>query len=76
MLSSWAKTGFWGYDFGLGLGMPESVRRPLFEPFESLAYLLPKRPDGEITAALSFRDEDIERLKVDEEWVKYAQYIG
>ncbi|KAM0205818.1 hypothetical protein ACHAQI_008821 [Fusarium lateritium] len=76
MLSSWVKTGFWGYDFGLGLGMPESVRRPLFESFESLAYLMPKRPDGEITAALSFRDEDMERLKLDEDWVKYARYIG
>ncbi|KAM0229557.1 hypothetical protein ACHAP5_011617 [Fusarium lateritium] len=76
MMSSWVKTRFWGYDFGLGLGMPESVRRPLFESFESLSYLMPKRPDGEITAALSFRDEDMERLKVDEEWVKYARYIG
>ncbi|KAI1040809.1 hypothetical protein LB505_014018 [Fusarium chuoi] len=36
MLSSWAKLKCWDYDFGLGLGKPESVRRPLFEPFESL----------------------------------------
>ncbi|KAH7269043.1 trichothecene 3-O-acetyltransferase [Fusarium redolens] len=76
MLSSWAKLKCWEYDFGFGLGKPESVRRPLFEPFESLMYLMPKRPDGEITAALSLRDEDMERLKSDEEWKKYARFIG
>ncbi|KAF4337921.1 trichothecene 3-o-acetyltransferase [Fusarium beomiforme] len=76
MLSSWAKLGCWEYDFGFGLGKPESVRRPLFEPFESLMYLMPKRPDGEITAAISLRDEDMERLKGDGEWKKYGQFIG
>ncbi|KAF4457047.1 trichothecene 3-O-acetyltransferase [Fusarium austroafricanum] len=76
MLSSWAKLGCWEYDFGFGLGKPESVRRPIFEPFESLMYLMPKRPDGEITAALSLRDEDMETLKGDEEWKKYGRFIG
>ncbi|KAH7174893.1 acetyltransferase [Fusarium flagelliforme] len=76
MLSSWAKTGWWNYDFGLGLGKPESVRRPIFEPMESLMYLMPKRPDGEITAALSLRDEDMEILKGDENWTKFGRYIG
>ncbi|KAF4963019.1 hypothetical protein FSARC_8929 [Fusarium sarcochroum] len=76
MLSSWAKVGCWEYDFGFGLGKPDSVRRPLFEPFESLMYLMPKRPDGEITAALSLRNEDMERLKGDEEWKKRGRFIG
>ncbi|KAF5017707.1 hypothetical protein F66182_10345 [Fusarium sp. NRRL 66182] len=76
MLSSWAKIGCWEYDFGFGLGKPESVRRPLFEPFESLMYLMPKRPDGEITAALSLRDEDMERLRGDQEWNTYGRFIG
>ncbi|RGP74181.1 trichothecene 3-o-acetyltransferase [Fusarium sporotrichioides] len=76
MLSSWAKVGCWEYDFGFGLGKPESVRRPRFEPFESLMYFMPKKPDGEFTASISLRDEDMERLKADEEWTKYAKYIG
>jgi hypothetical protein len=76
MLSSWAKVGCWEYDFGFGLGKPESVRRPRFEPFESLMYFMPKSPDGEVTAMISLRDEDMERLKADEAWTKYGQYIG
>ncbi|KAM0355193.1 hypothetical protein ACHAPU_001058 [Fusarium lateritium] len=76
MLSSWAKTGLWGYDFGFGLGLPESVRRPHFEPYESLVYLLPKRPDGEITVAISLRDEDMDRLREDMKWKESALYIG
>ncbi|KAF4996439.1 hypothetical protein FGRMN_4496 [Fusarium graminum] len=76
MLSSWAKTGLWGYDFGFGLGLPESVRRPRFEPVESLVYLLPKRPDGEITVAISLRDEDMDRLREDSKWKESAVYIG
>ncbi|KAM0427859.1 hypothetical protein ACHAPT_007318 [Fusarium lateritium] len=76
MLSSWAKVGCYGLDFGFGLGKPESVRRPRFEPFECLMYLLPKRPDGEVTAAISLRDVDMERLKGDEEWARYGRFIG
>ncbi|KAM0300174.1 hypothetical protein ACHAPM_006480 [Fusarium culmorum] len=76
MLSSWAKVGLWEYDFGFGLGKPETVRRPIFEPVESLMYFMPKKPDGEFCAALSLRDEDMDRLKADKEWTKYAQYVG
>jgi trichothecene 3-O-acetyltransferase len=76
MLSSWVKFDCYGVDFGLGLGMPESVRRPSFTPVESLMYLLPKKPDGEITAAICLRDEDMERLKMDKEFAKYATFVG
>ena len=41
-----------------------------------MMYFMPKKPDGEFTLMMSLRDEDLERLKVDEEWTKYAQYIG
>jgi hypothetical protein len=36
MLSSWAKLDCYELDFNLGLGKPEAVRRPQFEPIESL----------------------------------------
>lgn len=76
MLSSWAKMDLWDLDFNLGLGRPESVRRPRFVPVECLMYLLPKAPDGEITAAICLREEDFERLKADKEFVAYGRYVG
>ena len=76
MLSSWAKFDFYDLDFGLGLGKPEAVRRPQFVPVESLIYLMPKRLDGEISVAVCLRDEDLERLREDAEFVKYGTYIG
>ncbi|KAF7547598.1 hypothetical protein G7Z17_g7632 [Cylindrodendrum hubeiense] len=76
MLSSWSKVNCYDLDFNFGLGKPESVRRPQFDPVESLMYLMPKAPDGEISLGISLREEDMERLKVDEEFVKYGKYIG
>ena len=76
MLSSWAKYGCYDLDFNLGLEKPEEVRRPGFTPVESLFYLMPKRPDGEIAAALCLRREDLERLKVDEGFMRYAVFVG
>jgi hypothetical protein len=31
--------------------------------------------DGEIAVAICLRDEDMERLKADEEFAKYGRYI-
>ena len=76
MLSSWVKYSCYEMDFNLGLGKPEAVRRPQFTVVESLFYLMPKREDGEIAVALCLRQEDLERLKEDEEFGTYATYIG
>lgn len=76
LLSSWAKIDTYDLDFNLGLGKPEAVRRPSFVPFESLIYLMPRSPNGEMTVAICLRDEDWKRLKVDEEFTKYARYAG
>ncbi|KAF7559184.1 hypothetical protein G7046_g4979 [Stylonectria norvegica] len=76
LLSSWAKIKAYDHDFGLGLGKPESVRRPGFTPVESLMYLLPMSPDGTITGALCLRDDDLQRLKNHEEFARFGKYIG
>jgi trichothecene 3-O-acetyltransferase len=76
MLSSWAKVDCYAMDFNLGLGGPECVRRPQFDPVEGLIYLMPRNPDGEISVAICLRDLDLEKLKRDEDFMKYASYIG
>ena len=75
ILSSWANIDAYDLDFNLRLGKPEAVRRPQFMPFESLVYLMPKTSDGEITAAVCLRLEDMERLSTDEAFTKYGRYI-
>jgi trichothecene 3-O-acetyltransferase len=75
MLSSWANIDCYQLDFNLGLGKPEAVRRPQFDPCEGLMYLMPRKPDGEIVVGICLRDEDIERLKVDEEFTRYGTHI-
>ncbi|OJJ40855.1 hypothetical protein ASPWEDRAFT_56147 [Aspergillus wentii DTO 134E9] len=76
MLSSWAKVNLYDLGFSLGFGRPETVRRPVFVPVESLMYIMPRSPEGELAVALCVRDEDWERLEVDEEWTRYARYVG
>ncbi|KAJ5930022.1 hypothetical protein N7466_005515 [Penicillium verhagenii] len=75
-LSSWARIKCYDFDFNLGLGTPESVRRPAFMPFESLLYIMPKSPQGDMAVAVCVREEDWGRLRADEEFGKYATYIG
>ena len=75
-LSSWAKLNCNELDFDIGLGKPEAVRRPQFDPVESLIYLMPRSLDGEIAVGMCLRDEDMERLRADKTFMKYARYIG
>lgn len=74
--SSWGKARLYDLNFGLGLGKPEAVRRPRFEPVESLMYIMPVSPDGEVVVAMCLRDEDLEALRADDEFMGYATYIG
>lgn len=76
MMSSWAKEDCYDLDFSLGLGKPEAVRRPRFDAFESLGYLMPKTLNGEITVGICLREEDLERLRGDEEFGTYAVFVG
>ncbi|KAL6868851.1 hypothetical protein ACO1O0_000173 [Amphichorda felina] len=75
-LSSWVNQSSSNLDFGLGLGKPAAVRRPRFTPVGSLMYLLPKALNGDVGLAIWLRDEDLERLRADEEFLKYATRVG
>ncbi|KAH8656241.1 putative trichothecene 3-O-acetyltransferase [Tricladium varicosporioides] len=76
MFSSWAKLDCYELDFGLELGMPECVRRPQLIPVESLGYLMPKDREGGIAVAICLRDDDMERLRGDEEFLKYGEFVA
>lgn len=75
-LASWAKMDLYDLDYGSGLGLPESVRRPQFTTVESLAYLLPKDREGGVALAICLRDDDMDKLRADENFSKYGTYIG
>ena len=74
--SSWAKLPCYNLNFNLGLGFPESVRRPRFGVVEGLMYLMPMDRSGGIDAAICLRDEDLEGLRSDWEFGEYAEWIG
>lgn len=76
ILSSWAKVNCYELDFHLGLGKPDSVRRPQFQAIEGLVFLMPRSLEGEIAVAVSLRVEDMVRLKADIEFAKYGSYVG
>lgn len=75
-LSSWARLACYKFNFNLGLGLPESVRRPRYATVESLMYLMPMDRSGGIDAAICIRDEDLERLRRDQAFREYADWIG
>jgi trichothecene 3-O-acetyltransferase len=74
--SSWAKLACYNLDFNLGLGFPESVRRPRYDVVEGLMHLMPMDRSGAIDAAICLRDEDLEGLRGDREFGEYAEWIG
>ncbi|CAL5869084.1 uncharacterized protein PFLUO_LOCUS3312 [Penicillium psychrofluorescens] len=73
--SSWVGVNAYALEFGL-LGKPAVVRRPTSKPVQSLLYFLPQTQQGDIDVLLCLTDEEIVMLKKDEEWSKYARYIG
>ncbi|TPX15245.1 uncharacterized protein E0L32_004522 [Thyridium curvatum] len=76
-ISSWAGVEAYGMDFGIGLGPPVAVRRPMIPPVvEGLLYLLPKTPKGDIPAILCLATSEINKLREDPEMSKLATYIG
>lgn len=75
MLSSWAGMRCYDFDFGMPSGAPVAFRRTLMDPFASLIYLLPKRRDGEIAVNLGALEEDLTRLRADEHFKRYGQFL-
>ncbi|KAH9887485.1 trichothecene 3-O-acetyltransferase [Xylariomycetidae sp. FL2044] len=62
--------------FGPLLGTPEAGRRPRMAVSPGLFYLMPKSIDGAMAVAACVAEVDIQGLRGDEEFSKYAEYIG
>lgn len=77
-LSSWANINSYGLDFGFPreIGKPKCVRRPRFSPVESLMYLMPRDLEGNTAAAVCLRKEDMDAVRNDRDFKRYATYIG
>lgn len=77
-LSSWAKEKLCDLDFGPWLGRAGAVRRPKFGggAREGLVYFLPKGRDGSVMVGICLREEDMGRLRVDEEVVRWSTWVG
>ncbi|KAL8947971.1 MAG: hypothetical protein Q9222_005800 [Ikaeria aurantiellina] len=75
LVSSWAALPVY-QDFGSILGKPDFVRRPTGAPWNGVCYVLPKNPDGSIDVLLSLREDDMRRLRDDEQFKAVAEYIG
>jgi len=75
MTSSWSNILCSEYDFNIGLGRPEAVRRPIFPAFEGLVYLMPRSTSGGLTVQICLRDEDWANLKEDAEFNLFATCI-
>lgn len=76
ILSSFLSTEAQYLDFALDMGLPEAVRLTKSFTFESMTYLYPNTPNGEITLVICLRHEDLAALRTDAAFGAYAQYAG
>ncbi|KAH8883250.1 hypothetical protein GQ53DRAFT_753131 [Thozetella sp. PMI_491] len=77
MFSSWSYLPLYHTDFGPVIGgKPLLAKRQDFAPMESLMYTMPKMVEGDVDVAMCLKDQDIENLRADKEFRKYALYIG
>ena len=74
IMSSWARGGCYEVDFHLG--MPETVRWQSLVPVESIECCLLREQDGKIAIGICLREDDIERLKTDDELLRFAKFDG
>ncbi|KAK4464469.1 transferase family-domain-containing protein [Cladorrhinum samala] len=65
-----------GTDFGPGLGRPDLVRRPLFQPLGSCVYLWTKTERGEVDVLLCLKEQDWEGLARLDGWKDMVEFIG
>ena len=75
LISSWTSLPVYE-DFGNVIGQPEFVRRPTSPPWTNVCYIMPKRPDGSFDLLVSLREDDMLRLRENEQFAAVAEYLG
>lgn len=75
-VSSWSGLGVGSVEFGKTLGFPAFAKRPRLFPIESIIYLMPKTPAGDIDMACCLQESDIISLQNDAQFTKFGRYIG
>lgn len=75
-ISSWSKFKCFDLDFGMGLGNPVAVRRPQFVTLEGLIYFMPKALDGSVIVGLCLRNDDFDKIMLDDYFMRYCKVIG
>ncbi len=52
------------------------MRRPQFELVEGVVYFLLKGENGELLVGVCLREDDIEMLKKDKEFISLREWVG
>ncbi|KAI9861859.1 MAG: hypothetical protein M1824_001970 [Vezdaea acicularis] len=71
-ITSWSKLGLYQTEWGI-LGRPVAVRMPK-AAFDGLAIVLPQLPDGTLEVLVGLREDDMQLIRVDETFGKYATF--
>ncbi|KAI4224140.1 MAG: hypothetical protein L6R36_004896 [Xanthoria steineri] len=73
--SSMASAGVGSLRFGI-LGEPELMRRPKLNPVPGCLYFYPPEISGDLPVLVCLSEQDLEALRIDEQWGPCTEFIG
>lgn len=76
VISSWADVDCCKVSFGSVLGIPEVAMRPRIAPFAAGAFIMPFTASGHLPVCVGLREDDMLRLAADDEFSRFADYVG
>lgn len=76
LVSSWTGIGTCDFSYGDLLGVPEASRCPSRSASIPIMLIMPKDKDGSIVIAVGFSENEMNKLREDEEFLSYAEFVG
>ncbi|TLS20832.1 uncharacterized protein PpBr36_10684 [Pyricularia pennisetigena] len=76
IVSSYVNVKTGAMSFGHVLARPVATRRPMMAPWPSLLYLMPLDAKGDMAVAFCLAEDEIETLRRDDAFCRYANYVG